>query len=508
MTIAAILDLTQAIETFKNKIQTLVQWEDLSDWDGKTFQSREQEIRSSALELAGQCIALLLNGLSQDPLAQQEANQRSQSSRGFGSQRQGKKSLRVKTLGNVEVSMSVNYVLNRGQGKGSGGKKKSAKPGQRGKVRGQGFYPLLRWLGMEEGVTPLVWSTVASFGMMSSSFAMACGQLQEWGIQLSEQRIERLTYCFGRSGVALTEQWIAQLQQGQLPVGETLRGQRVGLNVDGGRTRLRRNKKGRTKANGRRGYYGDWREPKLFTLYAMDEEGKRINSVKLPVTNDGTFGDVEGFMTLLEMYLVKLGVVHAHQVLLVADGAPWIWQRIPALLKRLGLVPEQIIELIDFYHAAEHLQTFSDLVFSNQKQAKAWFETARSTMKHQSFSALMSEMQRLVEAISNPRKQASAAAKLPYFSDQPQRFAYPQVKALNLPISSGAIESLIRQVVNLRLKGNGKFWLPEHAEIILHGRCQWAAGQWNVFSQRILTSGIAPKLTPIVTSDILTLEAA
>jgi hypothetical protein len=213
-------------------------------------------------------------------------------------------------------------------------------------------------------------------------------------------------------------------------------------------------------------------------------------------------------MTLLEMYLVKLGVVHAHQVLLVADGAPWIWQRIPALLKRLGLVPEQIIELIDFYHAAEHLQTFSDLVFSNQKQAKAWFETARSTMKHQSFSALMSEMQRLVEAISNPRKQASAAAKLPYFSDQPQRFAYPQVKALNLPISSGAIESLIRQVVNLRLKGNGKFWLPEHAEIILHGRCQWAAGQWNVFSQRILTSGIAPKLTPIVTSDILTLEAA
>ena len=186
----------------------------------------------------------------------------------------------------------------------------------------------------------------------------------------------------------------------------------------------------------------------------------------------------------------------------------WIWQRIPALLKRLGLAPEQIIELIDFYHAAEHLRTFSDLVFSHQKQAKAWFETARSTMKHQSFSALMSEMQRLVEAMSNPRKQASAAAKLPYFRDQPQRFAYPQVKAMNLPIGSGAIESLIRQVVNLRLKGNGKFWLPEHAEIILHGRCQWAAGQWNVFSQRILTSGIAPKLPPIVTSDILTLEVA
>jgi hypothetical protein len=508
MTITAILDLDEAIETFKNKIQTLVQWEDLSDWDGKKLQEREQEIRHTALELAGQCIALLLNALSQNPLAQEEANKRTQSSRGFGSQSQGKKQVRVKTLGNVEVSVSVNYVLSRGSDKVTGRKKKSTKAGQRGKECGHGFYPFLRWLGMEEGVTPLVWSTVASFGMMSSSFAVACTQLQEWGIKLSEQRIERLTYCFGRAGVALTEQWIAQLQQGQLPVGETLRGQRVGLNVDGGRTRLRRNKKGRAKANGRRGYYGDWREPKLFTLYAVDDEGKRINTIKLPITNDGSFGDVEEFMTLLEMYLVKLGIVHASQVLLVADGAPWIWQRIPALLKRLGLSPEQIVELIDFYHAAENLRTFSELVFSNKKRAKAWFETARSTMRHKSFSALVKEMQKLVDDISNKRKQADAASKLPYFSDQPQRFAYPQVKAMNLPIGSGAIESLIRQVVNLRLKGNGKFWLPENAEIILHGRCQWAAGQWNQFSQRILTSGIAPKLPPIVTFEIPPAEAA
>ncbi|NJM78279.1 MAG: hypothetical protein HC852_23985 [Acaryochloridaceae cyanobacterium RU_4_10] len=61
---------------------------------------------------------------------------------------------------------------------------------------------------------------------------------------------------------------------------------------------------------------------------------------------------VEGFMALLEMYLVKLGVVHASLVLLVADGAPWIWQRMPVLLKRLGLCPQKIIELIDFYHAS------------------------------------------------------------------------------------------------------------------------------------------------------------
>jgi hypothetical protein len=111
----------------------------LSDWDGTILQEREEEIRRTALELAGQCIALLLSSLSQEPLAEQEANQRTESSRGFGSQSQGKKQVKIKTLGNVEVSLSVNYVLTRRSKKATGRKKKSVKPGKRGKAMGQGF---------------------------------------------------------------------------------------------------------------------------------------------------------------------------------------------------------------------------------------------------------------------------------------------------------------------------------------------------------------------------------
>ncbi len=39
-----------------------------------------------------------------------------------------------------------------------------------------------------------------------------------------------------------------------------------------------------------------------------------------------------------------------------------------------------------------------------------------------------------------------------------------------LPLGSSAVESLIRQVVNLRMKGNSKFWLQDNAEIMLHLR--------------------------------------
>ena len=48
-------------------------------------------------------------------------------------------------------------------------------------------------------------------------------------------------------------------------------------------------------------------------------------------------------------------------------------------------------------------------------------------------------------------------------------------------------ESLIRQAVNLRLKGNGKFWRQHNAESLLHCRCQWLSGRWNALVEEILT---------------------
>ena len=72
------------------------------------------------------------------------------------------------------------------------------------------------------------------------------------------------------------------------------------------------------------------------------------------------------------------------------------------------------------------------------------------------------------------------------------RFNYHTISSLKLPIGSGAVESLIRQAVNLRMKGNSKFWLKENAEVILHARCQWIAGSWNKFCNSILIALVKP----------------
>lgn len=480
--ISANLDLNKSILDFQETVIELLDLtSNISEWDGRTIRDKEQKIREASLILAGQCVALLLYNLSQLKSAQETAIEQTLGWWRTKSRRHGKCWRQVLTMGNVTVSLHLPYVVERRQS-----------PKGKRKARHQGFCPFLRWLGMEEGVTPLVWSTIAQYGTISSSFAAAATTLINWGIRISVKRIERLTYHFGRVGLSLREAKIFQLRNGSLPTGKVLKDQRVVICADGGRSKIRREKKGRRnpKTN-RRGFHGEWVEPKLLTIYTVDEKGKKMKTGEIPITNDGTYGDFKDFLEILEMYLVSLGISQAKQVLLLADGAEWIWNHIPPLLERLNCpTPYQ---LRDFYHVTEHLQDFADAAFSEEKERKTWFKQARSDLKRGKISSLLEEMKTLRKPARGQRRQIMTA-QINYLSlgFEKGRLNYDQISSINLPIGSGAVESLIRQVVNLRLKGNGKFWLRRNAEIILHARCQWVAGNWQNFCDSILTALIAP----------------
>ncbi len=97
-------------------------------------------------------------------------------------------------------------------------------------------------------------------------------------------------------------------------------------------------------------------------------EGEKDKTGELPITNDGTYGDFKEFLEILEMHLVSLGISSAKQVLLLADGAEWIWKHIPPLLKRLNCpTPYQ---LLDFDHVTEHLQDGSRCSFWGRAREK------------------------------------------------------------------------------------------------------------------------------------------
>jgi len=82
-----------------------------------------------------------------------------------------------------------------------------------------------------------------------------------------------------------------------------------------------------------------------------------------------------------------------------------------------------------------------------------------------------------VQMICRGRNSKAIRTHLRYLIKHQSRMAYAKLMAMKLPIGSGAIESTVRRVVNLRLKGPSIFWCRASAEAILLLRSHYKAGR-------------------------------
>ena len=64
------------------------------------------------------------------------------------------------------------------------------------------------------------------------------------------------------------------------------------------------------------------------------------------------------------------------------------------------------------------------------------------------------------------------------------RLDYAKARRAKMPIGSGTMESAIRRVVNLRLKGAGIFWHEDHAEQMLLLRTYYKSKRWQVLTRK------------------------
>jgi len=141
--------------------------------------------------------------------------------------------------------------------------------------------------------------------------------LAEQGCRLDIKTIRRVAYrAAGR--VRLMQ----QMGNYGFSKQDSLAGRRVAISSDGGRLRLREKKRGPKTAKGRTRYNGAWREPKLFIIYAVDENGKQRKDY--PPLIDGGMQDPDTLFALLQNYLDQMDIQQADQILLVSDGARWI----------------------------------------------------------------------------------------------------------------------------------------------------------------------------------------
>ncbi len=104
----------------------------------------------------------------------------------------------------------------------------------------------------------------------------------------------------------------------------------------------------------------------------------------------------------------------------------------------------------------EHLSAFAESAFNKDTEKKAWFKKASSKLKKGKSSELIQEMISLKKEAKSAKDSLTSEINHLIKLQKAERINYHLIAELKLPLGSGAIESLIRQAVNLRLKGNGK----------------------------------------------------
>ena len=248
-----------------------------------------------------------------------------------------------------------------------------------------------------------------------------------------------------------------------------------------GRVRVRRKKRGPKTKKGRNRFHTDWKEPKLLILYVVGDDG-RPSQTWAPII-DGTLRGPEAVFALLLSYARQIGLNAADKVLFIADGAPWIWQRIQRLIAALGLSPTQVLGLIDFYHAAKQLSDAVKLRRWSATQRTRWLNRTRGLLKR----ARVDEVITALRELCRGRTAGKIRTHLNYFLKNRHRFAYTTMVGLGLPQGSGAVESAIRRVINLRIKGASIYWLPESVDAILLLRSFYKSGRWNCLQRMAMT---------------------
>ncbi len=328
----------------------------------------------------------------------------------------------------------------------------------------------LHWK-VEKGASPAYYSQACLFSVLCPSFEVAGQVLDIQGVRHNLDRIKGLAHhlagrCRGR-----------QAELGRSP-GESLRGKRVVIGIDGGRTRTRQYN-GRANKKGNPLYDTPWVEPKMFVIGVLNGDGQMDRS-RRPIYGV-LFGDDE-LMALLGRYLEGLQIGRAKQVQVVADGSPWIWNRARDMLGKLGVRPEKITETLDYYHASEYVgKIVAGLPKKFSKQAGRLADQFKEWIWAGNIEAVVEKCE---ELFSNPSKEI--VRYVGYFQNNEGRMHYADYQKDKLMCGSGIIESGIRRVINLRFKNASAFWKKENVESLYFLRGILLSFRWKIMMNNLV----------------------
>lgn len=470
----------------------VAQWEERLKDDPQELEAIEREVLEAFGRGAGLVVAGLISVVMQTPQFAEAAEETRQNyAIPLSPGRNQKMSVRV--VGGVEMWITSQYCEPRRR------KRADDEPAT------SGLHVEQVQFGFAKKVSPGLESQVSRQAALCPSFELAGEELRRAGVQMNVKTVRRVAEQCGRKLLKLRTSDVMQWRSRKLRSTGELAGKRVTVQIDGGRTKLRGALKaaaaqqerlnsdelvisdapGRSRKRAKRTFTAEWREPKLMTIFIHNEKGRLEKKTRMTI--DGTFAGPDAMAELVAMHLARLGGAKALSITFVADGAVWIWERIDQIVAQ-AKIPKSvpIYQVLDNCHAVHHISlALASLGISTEERMPLYREL-RSQLRDGHWKYVVDELQSLAD--DDPQN-ASLQTELNYLRRHGEagRLDYTQFRSLGLPLGSGAIESNIRRVINLRLKGNGIFWLEEHAEEMLQLRALVITNRWDEQLRRLRT---------------------
>ena len=186
-------------------------------------------------------------------------------------------------------------------------------------------------------------------------------------------------------------------------------------------------------------------------------------------------GDADAIFQRLYAQLRELNWLDADTlVVIVGDGAEWIWNRATWFVRRC--------EILDFWHAVEHAWVFARLRYGdNSAQADQWVHAIAEDLRAGKVKAVITRLKRLRPKTAESRE--SLARLIRYYSENASRMRYDEYLRLGYGIGSGAVESAHKQVIHARMRQAGMRWSEAGARRLLALRLLLLNDQWALLDR-------------------------
>ena len=291
-------------------------------------------------------------------------------------------------------------------------------------------------------------------------------------IEVTDKDVERTAEAIGADVARKEEQEMASAMADELPASDE-KPPILYIAPDGtGVPVLRRETEGR-KGKGADGI-ARTREVKLGAIFTQTSKDKKGHPIRDPFSTSyvGKIENADEFGKRLYVEAQKRGLANAKMVVVIGDGAPWLWNL-------ADLHFGKALQILDYYHASEHLCDLAKILCPEDEMCrKRWLKPLLDYLWNGNIEKILANLRSLK---LRGKKKEITENTVNYFENNKNRMRYEEYRKKNLFIGSGVVEAGCKSVIGQRLKQSGMHWTVRGANSIIALRCCIESGNFESY---------------------------